>query len=217
VAAWRAARARPTAARRALGGGAALLALATVAYGCAMLNVFWQEDPRHQATRWMAANVPTGAAVFVEKDGMSPEIDLHRFDVRALDWGRYYDTPRTMADWYHPERAAWWRWLADRAQPALVADLGAPRDLDADLAKALDGAQWAVLSERSYDLLVVDRPANARARAFYEEMFGEQGAWRLARTFAVQPSLLGVTLDDRGAETTFRIFDHPRIWIFAKK
>jgi hypothetical protein len=36
------------------------------------------------------------------------------------------------------------------------------------------------------------------------------------RTFKVYPSLFGIKINDDAAELTFRLFDHPRVFVFAR-
>jgi hypothetical protein len=36
------------------------------------------------------------------------------------------------------------------------------------------------------------------------------------RTFKVYPRLFGVQINDDAAELTFRLFDHPRVFIFRR-
>src|SRR5690606_16956096 len=35
-------------------------------------------------------------------------------------------------------------------------------------------------------------------------------------TFKVEPSFLGIAVDDSGAEESFTVYDHPEVWIFEK-
>jgi hypothetical protein len=36
------------------------------------------------------------------------------------------------------------------------------------------------------------------------------------KTFKVYPSVFGVTINDDAAEMTFRLFDHPQVFVFQR-
>ena len=38
----------------------------------------------------------------------------------------------------------------------------------------------------------------------------------MPRPFKVYPSLFGYTINDDAAELTFRLFDHPRVWVLQR-
>ena len=45
----------------------------------------------------------------------------------------------------------------------------------------------------------------------------QQAVFELVRTYKVYPSLFGITINDDAAELSFRLFDHPRVFIFKRK
>ncbi len=53
-------------------------------------------------------------------------------------------------------------------------------------------------------------------KKYYEDLFAGRLGFRLARTFKVYPALFGVPIHDDSAELTFRLFDHPRVYIFVR-
>ncbi|MFZ1553824.1 MAG: hypothetical protein WAV53_20705, partial [Anaerolineae bacterium] len=50
---------------------------------------------------------------------------------------------------------------------------------------------------------------------FYRRLSAGQAGYRVLKTFEVTPRLGPFAWDDRGAELTFRLFDHPAITIFV--
>ena len=53
-------------------------------------------------------------------------------------------------------------------------------------------------------------------KQYYEDLFAGRLGFRLMRTFKVYPRLGGVDINDDGAELTFRLFDHPRVFVFMR-
>jgi hypothetical protein len=53
-------------------------------------------------------------------------------------------------------------------------------------------------------------------KQYYEDLFAERLGFRLMRTFKVYPRLAGTDINDDGAELTFRLFDHPRVFVFVR-
>jgi hypothetical protein len=51
---------------------------------------------------------------------------------------------------------------------------------------------------------------------YYEDLFAGRLGFQLDKTFKVYPALFGRELNDDGAELTFRLFDHPRVFVFKR-
>lgn len=51
---------------------------------------------------------------------------------------------------------------------------------------------------------------------FYDLLFAEELGFEKVADFEVRPGLLGVRLDDSGAEETFWVYDHPEVRIFRR-
>jgi len=54
-------------------------------------------------------------------------------------------------------------------------------------------------------------------KQYYQDLFDGKLGFELDRTFKVYPSVFGREINDDGAELTFRLFDHPRIFIFKRR
>jgi len=53
-------------------------------------------------------------------------------------------------------------------------------------------------------------------KEYYDDLFAGRLGFRLLRSFKVYPRLGGVDINDDGAELTFRLFDHPRVFVFRR-
>jgi hypothetical protein len=51
---------------------------------------------------------------------------------------------------------------------------------------------------------------------FYRELFAGRLGFAPTARFTSEPRLLGVTLDDLGAEEAFSVYDHPRVELFRR-
>jgi hypothetical protein len=54
-------------------------------------------------------------------------------------------------------------------------------------------------------------------KQYYRDLFAGRLGFQLAQTFKVYPSLFGQNIVDDRAELTFRLFDHPRIFVFRRQ
>jgi hypothetical protein len=53
-------------------------------------------------------------------------------------------------------------------------------------------------------------------RQHYKDLLDGKLGFEMVQTFKVYPKIFGVTIEDEGAEFTFRLFDHPRVYIFRR-
>src|SRR5262249_55726337 len=53
-------------------------------------------------------------------------------------------------------------------------------------------------------------------KQYYDDLFAGRLGFELMRSFKVYPSLFGIAINDDAAELTFRLFDHPRVFIFRR-
>jgi hypothetical protein len=54
-------------------------------------------------------------------------------------------------------------------------------------------------------------------KQYYRDLFGGKLDFDLQRTFKVYPRIFGWTIRDDGAELSFRLFDHPTIYVFRRR
>jgi hypothetical protein len=57
----------------------------------------------------------------------------------------------------------------------------------------------------------------APVKDFYRDLFLGRLGFELVETWKVYPSLFGVEINDDQAELTFRLFDHPRVFLFKRR
>ena len=61
-----------------------------------------------------------------------------------------------------------------------------------------------------------EREQNAVVAQHYRDLFEGKLGFELVKTFKVYPSVLGISINDDPSEFTFRLFDHPRVYIFRR-
>ena len=65
--------------------------------------------------------------------------------------------------------------------------------------------------------MVISHPSEyAVMKEYYRDLFAGRLGFALERTFKVYPSLFGWEINDDGSEFTFRLFDHPRVYVFRR-
>lgn len=83
-----------------------------------------------------------------------------------------------------------------------------------DLSKQLSfGDYLLIASQRLYRTIPksVDHPYTSN---YYQLLFAEELGYQKIMEFSSYPKLLGLEINDDGVEETFKVFDHPRIFIF---
>jgi hypothetical protein len=53
-------------------------------------------------------------------------------------------------------------------------------------------------------------------KQYYRDLFGGRLGFELVQTFKVYPSLFGYEINDDASEFSFRLFDHPRVFVFKR-
>ena len=53
--------------------------------------------------------------------------------------------------------------------------------------------------------------------SFYRSLFAGRLLWKLVASFRTSPELFGLTIDDSNSEPTFRLFDHPDVYVFSNR
>jgi 4-amino-4-deoxy-L-arabinose transferase-like glycosyltransferase len=168
--------------------------LHTLAYA----QIYRQPDVRLQAVNWIQQQAPAGVSILVEKDeGLLLHKAESEYGLTGYDW-RVWNP-------YEVDGVTSVRYLApavSSAQTAAYLDTLLTTDY------VIVGSSWA---ER-FTAAAARFPAQA---AFYRRLFAGETGYRLVKTFRVMPQLGPWAWDDSGAELTFRLFDHPAIFIFA--
>jgi hypothetical protein len=188
--------------------------LSTGHYALAYMNVFRQPDSRVEASRWIARYVPEGARVLVEPSQNTPPMGSYftapNFYKDYVLWGGITraQAERQRRDYYHLHTLDTYQYLYRR-----IPDEEKRRYIASRLSKV----EWIVIDDtyvQWYDHLPA--PEHAVVKQYYRDLFGGKLGFSLVKSFKVYPSLFGVPIDDDKAEFTFRLFDHPRVFIFHR-
>jgi len=170
----------------------------TIFQGLALLNVYSSPNTRIQASLWIYQHLPAGSVLTYEQwddplpfpvDGKSPALY-----VQAL-----YTEPdgqtTTGLDLYG----------ADTMQKAQ------------ELAKILPTVNAITMPTDRLDKSIPRLPAQYPLTIhYYQLLFSGQLGFHLAAEFQNHPHLLGITLNDSGADESYSVFDHPTARIFVR-
>ncbi len=192
--------------------GTAVTVLTTGLYAAAYMNVFRQPDSRLEASRWLLQHVPADSKILVEPSQNTPPMGLY---LTAPDFNRDYvlrGNPNGNAErreYYDLFTMDVYRFLYNPG----VSDDMRQRYID----QHLPLADWVVIDDtflQFYQHLPVS--THRVPKQYYENLFAGRLGFKLVQTFKTYPSLFGITINDDSAELTFRLFDHPRVFIFQR-
>jgi len=167
---------------------AALLVAATAFYGLAYVNGVYNDDyTRLEASEWMIENLPPGSAV-------SSQLWDDRLPLGIPGSGeagfQYIDLDPFRTD----------------SSAAAVEFIG-----------RLDQIDYVVEASNKLYGSIPQIPAKYPATiAYYDSLFDGSLGFEQIKEFHSAPSLLGITFDDRNAEETFTVYDHPTVTVWQK-
>jgi YYY domain-containing protein len=175
---------------------AGLVALSAL-WGLAFVNgVYGKDHPRVAASEWIGANIEPGATLTYNNwDDSLP------LAVSGVDPGAY---ELLALDPFHPDRAN-----------LLVDDIEVPKPVGQ--IQLLDQADYVIeASNKAYDALPHMPARYPSTLAYYDALFDGRLGFEKVAEFHNAPSLFGIEIDDRDAEETFTVYDHPTVTIFRK-
>ncbi len=214
----------------------ALLVVASLTFMYAIAySSMYNVDTRIEAMQWICNNIPEGSKILLESDYLhySPSIFLFhqlpaaRNESDIIRPCKYYDLDFIdFVSLY--EASAYSKPQADGVLYKVCSAIGIQLSMEKNiraidvseiLTEKLNSAEYYILSERNYGIYRLLPEQFPIIQRFYERLFsdGFDGRFELIKTFWHKPGLLNFTIDDDPAELTFRIFDHPTIWVFKKK
>ncbi len=174
----------------------------SLAYTIGYLNIYRQPDVRRTAAAWVQRHIPAGSSIFVEDDkGLFLHDDRYR--------GRYGLTGYTWQIW-NPYEIDGVRGV--RYHPPLVSEERTRAYLN-----RLLNTDYVMISSFWYERFTAAAARFPVQAEFYRRLFSGQAGYRLVRTFQVYPQLGPFIWHDDEAEITFRLFDHPAVYFFAKE
>ncbi|MEO6888787.1 MAG: DUF2298 domain-containing protein [Ktedonobacteraceae bacterium] len=170
----------------------------TLFQGLALLNIYSQPNTRVQASRWMYSHLPPGSVLTYEQwdDPLPIAVDGH--DPGIFQQATYPDAsgqPQAGLDLYGD----------DTVEKAHM------------LATLLPGIDAITMPTDRLDKSIPRIPARYPLTIhYYQLLFSGQLGFHLAAQFENHPNLLGITLDDSGADESYSVFDHPHARIFVR-
>lgn len=196
--------------RRAAIIATTIVVASTVLYAAAYMNVFIKPDSRLTASEYLRRRVPEGSRILVEPSHNIPPMGSYlsapNFNVDYVLWGR--DSERH--DYYRLYALDTYRFLYDpRPSPEEKRDY---------IQQRLALVDYIVMDD-TFLQFYQHLPASEHGvvKQYYEDLFAGRLGFKLRRTFKVYPRLGGIDINDDAAELSFRLFDHPRVFVFARQ
>ena len=181
----------------------------TVMYAAAYMNVFVKPDSRLSASEFLLRTVPRDARILVEPSHNIPPV------------GKYWTDPSFHEDYVVWDRAGerhdYFRLFGLDTYRYLYDPRHSPDAKRSYIEQRLSLVDYIVMDD-TYVQFYEHLPASEHGvvKQYYEDLFAGRLGFRLMRTFKVYPRLGGVDINDDGAELTFRLFDHPRVFVFMR-
>jgi hypothetical protein len=211
--------------RWAVEGSICLVTASSLFYAAAFINLYSLTDSRIEASQWIRQNIESGSVILVEndKDAYAPplrfseESEAPRYQLARLNFDYLYKRSLTGMRSYLPA-------YLEKVRYQLIGTLGHEEELGLMpederreyINLRLRYSDYIVFSERNYDLYRRLPTLFPIENEYYRQLFAGKLGFELLKVFERNPNLFGVTLDDSEAELTFKIFDHPTIWIFKR-
>ena len=181
---------RPTAARlRKLRATAAVVVLAgTAIWAFGFVSIYSHQNSRIAASHWMFANIPPGSTVSIE----------------TWDDGLPLPYPEAPANTFV------------QIPFDMYGDL-APDDKIQQIAEGLASVDYVILSsDRLADSIDNEPWRYAVQIDYYRRLAAGELGFQLVYEGKVEPGLFGLRLNDRPADESFTVYDHPHVRIYKK-
>ncbi len=167
---------------------AALVAIATLAWGIAFLGVYRPQHTRVLASRWIYRHIHPGAELGVEH--WDDALPLSLPGTPGVNTYRFVEFP-----WYDPDSAA-------------------KREL---VLRGLEKADYLITaSDKLYGSIPRMPHRYPMTIAYYQALFNERLGFKLVADFRGRMNLFGWRIPTESAEEAFSVYDHPRVMIFRK-
>ena len=178
-------------------------------WAAAYMNVFRAPDSRLEASQWLLQNVPENSRILIEPSHNIPPMGSY---LKAVDFHQNYVLfyPATEKhDYYRLYALDTYRTLYNPWDDA---------NRRAYIASRLALADWIVMDDTFFQQYQhLPESTHAATKQYYRDLFAGKLGFQMVKTFKVYPSLFGLTINDDDAELTFRLFDHPRVFIFRRQ
>jgi len=175
-----------------------IVLLGTIFQGLALLNVYSQPNTRIQASRWIFAHLKPGSVLTYEQwdDALPVAVDNHNPSIYPqASYVNANGQPQQGLDLYGDDTIA-------KAQ---------------QLAKILPTVDAITMATDRLDKSIPRLPCRYPLTIhYYQLLYNGQLGFHLAAQFENHPNLLGITLNDSGADESYSVFDHPTSRIFVR-
>ncbi|MDH4137553.1 MAG: glycosyltransferase family 39 protein, partial [Anaerolineae bacterium] len=194
-------------------------------YAIAFTNLYSLTDSRIEASQWIRQNIESGTVILVEndKDAYAPPLrfpeegEAPHYQLARLNFDYLYKRSPTGMRSYLPA-------YVEKVRNRLMGTWGHEEELglmpDEEKREYINlrlrYSDYIVFSERNYDLYRRLPTLFPIENEYYRQLFAGKLGFELLKVFERDPNLFGVSVDDSEAELTFKIFDHPTIWIFKR-
>ncbi|MDH7486795.1 MAG: glycosyltransferase family 39 protein [Anaerolineae bacterium] len=172
---------------------------ASLFYVLAYLHIYAYPDTRVQALRWIRQHVSPGATILVERD-FALQLDkmetLYRIGDYRLTVLDHYNIAGVEGVLFQAPEVS-----AERKRHAIQSMLV---------------TEFVILGDTWRERFLPLRGEYPAEAAFYEALFSGEAGYKLIAAFEAHPQLGPWTINDDTAEQSFRLFDHPRIYVFAR-
>ncbi len=164
-----------------------LVVISTALYGIAFISIYRTEQTRAAASVWITENVPDGSVIGNEYWDLGLPVNVPELA------GHSYETINLHL--YADENA-------EKVQ---------------EIVAQLEQVDYIVLSSnRLIDSITRMPERYPMATRYYEALYsGELGFEQVAH-FTSFPEVFGISIDDRSAEETLTVYDHPEVTVFRK-
>jgi Dolichyl-phosphate-mannose-protein mannosyltransferase len=170
----------------------------TIFQGLALLNVYSQPNTRIQASLWMYHHLPAGSVVTYEQWDDSLPVSVDGYDPSMFVQAQY-KTASGQSETGLP------LYDDDTLQKAQ------------ELAKLLPTVNAITMATDRLDKSIPRLPQRYPLTIhYYQLLFSGQLGFRPAAQFDDYPHLFGITLNDRSADESYSVFDHPTCRIFVR-
>lgn len=204
-----------------------LTVVGTGLYALAFTTIYAGPDTRLEAARWVQANIPAGAVV-VRESGDYPSVvqfgdeHLPQYQLREINFDRLYESSQPALESKMPAVFSTWGLPVSRRgkEEAIPDDDFTPlTDYQKwqHIQETLHCADYIVFTERNYDLYHNRPQLFPVEHRYYTQLFNGELGFQPVKTFSRKPQLFGRQIDDSPAELTFRLFDHPTVWVFQSQ
>jgi 4-amino-4-deoxy-L-arabinose transferase-like glycosyltransferase len=182
----------------------------TVLWAAAYMSIYIKPDSRLAASEYLRRRVPEGSRILVEPSHNIPPMGSYLtdpdFDRDYVLWGK--DSERL--DYYHLYGLDLYRYLYD---PRPSAD-----EKREYIRQRLAMVDYIVMDDTYVQFYERLPPSEHGAvKQYYDDLFAGRLGFELMRSFKVYPRLGGIDIRDDAAELTFRLFDHPRVFVFGRQ